>query len=289
MLRVRPFQHTARLLEWQRLLVALGMVPATGNGRTFDAGSGRISLQPAHPALPGLAGRAELGFEVRVLAEFARRTNLDAQGDGRIPAVMSGDGASCGISAPDGFSFLAATANPAVPTVGADPALAVVGLWFTEDPSAAARTLGWIGARPRTGHAAADASAFTAKNGGVILVRQGHGPARSGLGFEYDGDLAALCGRLQAAGFAAALAGQGPRAASCGFHTRTPGLAPGRTPGRTPGRAPCLAPVGTPRPGRMLQPDKGPAKVRRAAPSTEPPPLPPESCGSPGALPWGRT
>ncbi|WP_197273521.1 VOC family protein [Arthrobacter sp. ZBG10] len=239
MLRVRPFQHTARLLEWQRLLVALGMVPATGNGRTFDAGSGRISLQPA---LPGLAGRAELGFEVRVLAEFARRTNLDAQGDGRIPAVMSGDGASCGISAPDGFSFLAATANPAVPTVGADPALAVVGLWFTEDPSAAARTLGWIGARPRTGHAAADASAFTAKNGGVILVRQGHGPARSGLGFEYDGDLAALCGRLQAAGFAAALAGQGPDGPGSLLRVPHPDAGPGTGKGTVPGAGGNAAP-----------------------------------------------
>lgn len=248
MLRVRPFQHTARLLEWQRLLVALGMVPATGNGHTFDAGSGRISLQPAHPALPGLAGRAELGFEVRVLAEFARRTNLDAQGDGRIPAVMSGDGASCGISAPDGFSFLAATANPAVPTVGADPALAVVGLWFTEDPSAAARTLGWIGARPRTGRAAADASAFTAKNGGVILVRQGHGPARSGLGFEYDGDLAALCGRLQAAGFAAALAGQGP-----GSLLRVPhpdaGPGTGKDAGQDPGKGTVPGAGGNAAPG----------------------------------------
>jgi hypothetical protein len=76
----------------------------------------------------------------------------------------------------------------------------VVGVWFTADPGAAAMTLQDIGARFRPVPDADETADFTAKNGGVLMVRPASGPPRSGLGFEYDGDLGTLRDRLAAAG-----------------------------------------------------------------------------------------
>jgi hypothetical protein len=41
---------------------------------------------------------------------------------------------------------------------------------------------------------------FTAKNGGVLMVRPASGAPRTGLGFEYTGELSVLRDRLDAAG-----------------------------------------------------------------------------------------
>ena len=99
----------------------------------------------------------------------------------------------------------------------ADPGVAVVGVWFAEDAVAAAQTLRNIGARPRPvpgsgGSAGGDADAdtaeseaFTAKNGGVLMVGAGTGAGSAGLGFEYAGDLGALRQRLEEAGHEAAV------------------------------------------------------------------------------------
>ena len=57
-----------------------------------------------------------------------------------------------------------------------------------------------MGARHRPVPDDDETADFTAKNGGVLLVRPGSGTARAGLGFEYDGDLGALRGRLTGSG-----------------------------------------------------------------------------------------
>ncbi|MCD5342391.1 VOC family protein [Arthrobacter sp. AK04] len=207
MLRVRPLHFTSRMDSWDRLLTALGMVRTEDDAgwQVFDAGSGRLALH----AVPEGAqdGSTALAVEVGDLAEFARRTNLAAEADGAAPAelVTADHGESCRITAPDGFSFLADKAAHAAQCADADPALAVVGVWFTEDPASVSRTLHQVGARPRPVPDQDDTADFTAKNGGVLMVRPASGMPRSGLGFEYDGALEPLRERLASAGIQASI------------------------------------------------------------------------------------
>ncbi len=205
MLRVRPLHFTARMDAWAELLTALGLARTENSPgwQVFDAGSGRLAL---HGVPEGAAedGSTALAVEVGDVAEFARRTNLSAQDEGTTPAeiITADHGEACRITGPDGFSFLADKAAPGADQAGgAGPALAVVGVWLTEDPAAAAQTLRHIGARPRPVPDADETADFTAKNGGVLLVRPASGNPRSGLGFEYDGGLEPLQERLAAAGF----------------------------------------------------------------------------------------
>jgi hypothetical protein len=147
--------------------------------------------------------------EVGDLEEFARRTNEYAAESGKSPAelVRAEHGDSCRITGEDGFSFFAdpaadgaASSDADANSGAADAGLAVVEVWYTEDPAAAAGTLRSIGARSRPVPDNDETADFTAKNGGVLMVRPGSGAARAGFGFEYDGDLDALAGRLRAAG-----------------------------------------------------------------------------------------
>ncbi|SFT77367.1 hypothetical protein [Arthrobacter sp. ov118] len=216
MLRVRPIHYTSRMDQWERLLSALGMVRTVDNGdwQEFDAGSGRLALhRVAAGGSAGSAGsvgaggdvpdgRTDFGVEVGDLAEFARRTNAASAEDGNAPAelVQARHGESCRITGEDGFGFFADKAAHGAQGADADPALAVVEVWFTPDAAAAAQTLRNIGARLRPSPDDDETADFTAKNGGVLMVRPASGSARSGLGFEYTGDLSALRDRLAAAG-----------------------------------------------------------------------------------------
>jgi hypothetical protein len=172
-----------------------------GSWREFDAGSGRLALHHA-PSGTDDDGATSFGVEVGDLEEFARRTNLAGAETGTTPAelVPADYGDSCRITGGDGFSFMADKAGHGSVCADADPALAVVSVWFTGDAAAAADTLRSIGARFRPVPDDDETADFTAKNGGVLMVRPGTGPARSGFGFEYDGDLEALRDRLTAAG-----------------------------------------------------------------------------------------
>jgi hypothetical protein len=203
MLRVRPVHFTSRIEEWEQLFTDLGMVKTLddGNWREFDAASGRIALQHT-PADAGNDGTTSLAVEVGDVEEFARRTNLAASEMGNTPAelIPADVGDSCRITGGDGFSFMADKATHWAQCADADTGLAVVGVWFTEDTAGATATLSSIGARFRPVPDADETADFTAKNGGVLMVRPGSGPARSGFGFEYDGDLDALRQRLTSAG-----------------------------------------------------------------------------------------
>ncbi|MET3811305.1 VOC family protein [Arthrobacter sp. UYEF3] len=224
MLRVRPIHFTSRLDQWERLLTDLGMVKTVDEPtwREFDAGAGRLAL---HAAESGTAqdGTTSFGVEVGELAEFARRTNHAGGRAGATAELIEAEhGPSCRVTAPDGFSFLADPARRESDGSWARssetaPVLAVVGVWFAADPTAASRTLRDIGARPRPapgGTGAKDmeragTEAFTAKNGGILMVGAGAGTAagtgHAGLGFEYDGDLDELRERLAGAGHEAAV------------------------------------------------------------------------------------
>jgi hypothetical protein len=203
MLRVRPVHFTSRMEPWERLLTDLGMIKTLDDDswREFDAGSGRIALQHA-PAGAGNDGATSFGVEVGDLEEFARRTNLAGAETGNAPAelVPADIGDSCRITGEDGFTFMADKAAHFAQCADADTGLSVVAVWFTEDTASAADTLRSIGARFRPVPDDDETADFTAKNGGVLMVRPGSGPARSGFGFEYDGDLDALRVRLTAAG-----------------------------------------------------------------------------------------
>jgi hypothetical protein len=208
MLRSRPVHFTSRLDAWERLLTGLGLVKTVDDGswRVFDAGSGRLALHEAEPGSPQ-DGTTVFGVEVGDLAEFARRTNLAGEEAGTSPAelVQADHGQSCRITGPDGFTFLADPAARAADgtwatSADADPALAVVEVWFTADPGSAAQTLRDIGARFRPFPDDDETADFAAKNGGVLMVRPAEGAPRAGLGFEYDGDLDGLRRRLAEAG-----------------------------------------------------------------------------------------
>lgn len=203
MLRVRPIHFTSRMDQWERLLTGLGLVRTVdGSGwQEFDAGSGRLALRRAAPGSVE-DGTTAFGVEVGDLAEFARRTNLAGAERNSTPAelIRADHGESCRITGEDGFTFLADKAAHGAHCADADPGLAVVEVWFTEDTAGAAGTLRSMGARFRPVPDNDETADFTAKNGGVLMVRPGAGPARAGLGFEYDGDLDALRDRLTAAG-----------------------------------------------------------------------------------------
>jgi hypothetical protein len=206
-LRVRPVVSTSRIERWRELLTAAGLVCAADDGGAwleFDAASGRLGLRRVDAGDPA-DGRVQLGFEVRDLDEFARRTVAD----GTKAAILDGDhGRTARITAPSGFSFLA---DPASPSFGnhpgpeqPDPALAVMPVWMTPDVPGAVASLRGIGAHPRFGDAGEWAD-FAAKNGGLVGVR--HGAAEQlELSFEYDDDLTALRDRLASAGIAGSLA-----------------------------------------------------------------------------------
>jgi len=217
MLRVRPIHYTSRMDQWEGLLSALGMVRTVDDGdwQEFDAGSGRLALHRVAAVTAGadagdgavqdgtaLDGRTDFGVEVGDLAEFARRTNLAGAEDGTAPAelVSARHGDTCRITGEDGFAFFADKAAHGAQCAEADPALAVVEVWFTPDAAAAAQTLRNMGARLRPAPDDDETADFTAKNGGVLMVRPASGAARTGLGFEYTGDLAGLRDRLAAAG-----------------------------------------------------------------------------------------
>ncbi|WP_459383788.1 VOC family protein [Arthrobacter humicola] len=214
MLRVRPIHYTSRMDQWEGLLSALGMVRTVDDGdwQEFDAGSGRLALHRVAAGAAGadagagagivLDGKTDFGVEVGDLAEFARRTNLAGAEDGTTPAelVSARHGDTCRITGEDGFGFFADKAAHGAQCADADPALAVVEVWFTPDAAAAAQTLRNMGARLRPAPDDDETADFTAKNGGVLMVRPASGAARTGLGFEYTGDLAGLRDRLAAAG-----------------------------------------------------------------------------------------
>jgi hypothetical protein len=208
MLRVRPIHFTSRPEQWGRLLTALGMVKTVDDGdwQEFDAGSGRLALHrvDAGAGEPGGAsdGRTGFGVEVGDLAEFARRTNAAGVEDGTSPAelVRAGHGETCRITGEDGFAFFADKAGHGAQCADADPALSVAAVWFTPDAAAAARTLRNMGAQLRPSPDDDDTADFTAKNGGVLMVRPVSGAPHCSLGFEYTGDLSALRDRLAAAG-----------------------------------------------------------------------------------------
>ncbi|WP_018763775.1 hypothetical protein [Arthrobacter sp. 135MFCol5.1] len=208
MLRVRPVHFTSRTDTWKQFLTVLGMAQTEDDGgwQVFDSASGRLALHGAE-AGSGQDGRTVFAVEVGDVAEFARRTNDSAQEEATAPAeLLTADhGEACRISAPDGFSFLADKAVHGAQCADADPALAVVAVWYTADPEAAVRTMLHIGARPRPVPDDDETADFTAKNGGVLLVRAASGPSRSGLGFEYGGPLEPLRERLAAAGIAAGI------------------------------------------------------------------------------------
>jgi hypothetical protein len=203
MMRVRPVHFTSRLDQWEQLLTALGMVKTVDDGpwKEYDAGSGRLAL---HAAEAGSAeeGTTAFGVEVGDLAEFARRTNQASAGNGTSPAelVDADHGAACRITGDDGYSFFADKAAHGAQCADADPGLAVVEVWLTPDAEAAARTLRNMGARLRPVPDDDETADFTAKNGGVLMVRPASGAPRTTLGFEYTGELSALRDRLAAAG-----------------------------------------------------------------------------------------
>lgn len=203
MLRVRPVHFTSRPDQWEQLLTELGMVKTVDDGpwKEYDSGSGRLAL---HSAEAGSAedGTTAFGVEVGDLAEFARRTNQAGEEDGTSPAelVEADHGAACRITGEDGFSFFADKAAHGAQCADADPGLAVVEVWFTPDAAAATQTLRNMGARPRPVPDDDETADFSAKNGGVLMVRPASGAPRTGLGFEYTGELSALRDRLAAAG-----------------------------------------------------------------------------------------
>lgn len=190
----RPTSQVGSISLWRLASFAWWTV-ATGWNSTPARAGWPCAAAPGAPD----DGAVAFGVEVGDLAEFARRTVADGT---RAELFDADHGQAVRVTAQDGFTFLADKAASRTTSPDADQALAVVGTWLTPDVSAAAQDLRNIGARPR--HASTDLADFSAKNGGILVVRKAPETAAGGLAFAYDGDLAALEARLTAAGVAAA-------------------------------------------------------------------------------------
>ncbi|WP_026819369.1 glyoxalase/bleomycin resistance/dioxygenase family protein [Arthrobacter castelli] len=232
MLRVRPIHFTSRMADYRKLLTGLGLsVSVDNDGYTeFDAGSGRMAI---HLAESGAAddGTTALGFEIRDLDEFIRRTN---EAGTTAKVYEAGHGTAAKITAADGLVFLCdpvpantfpeagqgaapgaspdALHNPGTgpdtlhnpetapdalhnPETAPDPALSVLPLWMTPDVDGARKVLDNIGAKPRI---IADAGTWVdhrAKNGGLVAAHQ-DAEVEVLMAFEYDGALETLQSRL---------------------------------------------------------------------------------------------
>lgn len=203
MLRVRPIHFTSRMAEYRKLLTGLGLTVATdNNGYTeFDAGSGRIAI---HSADPGSAedGTTSLGFEIRDLDEFIRRTK---EAGTTAEVYEAGHGTAARIAAGDGLVFLCDPApEDTTPDGTVDPDLSVLPLWMTPDVDGARKVLGGIGARPRIIADAGTWADYSAKNGGLIAAHYDE-KVHVLMAFEYNGALETLQNRLAEAGINAAI------------------------------------------------------------------------------------
>lgn len=210
MLRVRPVLSTSRIEPWRHLLTTAGMVCASDDGGDwleFDAASGRLALRRVAPG-DEADGRVDLGFEVRDLDEFVRRTLADGT---RAEIVEADNGRAARIAAPSGFTFLAESASASFGNhpegTQPDPALSVMPVWMTRDVAGASATLRGIGAHPRFSGSHGEWTDFSAKNGGVVAV-QDSTAENIILAWEYDDDLAVLRDRLTSAGIGCSPTGQ---------------------------------------------------------------------------------
>ncbi|WP_413249845.1 VOC family protein [Sinomonas flava] len=199
MLRVRPTRYTSAMPELRRLLEDVGLVVTEeGSGwAVLDAGSGRVRLRAVPAGSPG-DGMTSFGVEIREPEAFTRRTRQDG---GRASIEDAIGGLRVRITGPDGFSFLAEPSAHGATCADADRALAVRMEWLTPDLPGAALALSAIGARPRTAGAPGPATEFTAKNGGVLALREAPVLRGGDLVLEYDGDVGTLASRLARAGW----------------------------------------------------------------------------------------
>ncbi|GAB3272129.1 VOC family protein [Arthrobacter pigmenti] len=203
MLRVRPIHFTSRMADYRKLLTGLGLsVSVDNDGYTeFDAGSGRMAI---HAAEAGAAddGTTALGFEIRDLDEFIRRTNAAGT---KAEVFEAGHGTAARIAADDGVVFLCDPApESTTPEAAPDPDLSVLPLWMTPDVNSARKILGDIGARPRIIADAGTWVDYSARNGGLVAAHQ-DGTTEILLAFEYDGALETLQDRLAGTGIEATI------------------------------------------------------------------------------------
>ena len=205
MLRVRPIHFTSRMDQWERLLSALGMVRTVDDARLAGV---RRRLRPPRPAPCAERGlrrgrhHVHFGVEVGDLEEFARRTKRPA----RTTATPRRELVSAG---PRRYLPHHGRGRVRLLRGQGRPRRAVRG---RRSGPRRRRGLVHAGRGRRRANAAEhrrparpapdddETADFTAKNGGVLMVRPASGTARTGLGFEYTGDLAALRDRLAAAG-----------------------------------------------------------------------------------------
>lgn len=204
----RPVQYTSRVDEYRALLRALGLVELPTEAETggpdvwtvFQAGSGRVALHAVDAGDP-LDGGAALGIETdeldAVAGRLARASGVEvhrfARSDGKAIEAVAADGQHLFLLAP----------TPGL--VAAEvPELAALALWVTPDVAGAADVLSALGLR---GTVASDGGGWyqaSADGGGLVAAHDGTA-ASAQLSFEYDGDVQALQGRLEAHGIGCAL------------------------------------------------------------------------------------
>ncbi|WP_051479231.1 hypothetical protein [Arthrobacter sp. H5] len=209
MLRVRPIVFTPNIDEFAALFAALGLDLANDDDGwlVFDAGSGRVALHVAE------APSVELGLEVGDVHEFVRRT---VEAGTAAEALDTNDGRTAHVQGSGGMVFTAHLGQRGISNAGADPALAVMPLWYVTDAAAGVKVFTDMGARKRLSSDSGNWTDFTAKNGGLLAV---HAAGETGieLAFEYNGNVEAVQQRLRQAGIWAVLIDE-----NCGRSLRLP-------------------------------------------------------------------
>ncbi len=202
MIIVRPVQYTSRVTQYRELFGGLGLAElppdqagdATSDWTVFQTGSGRVGLHAVPDGDP-LDGQATLGFETDELDAVARRLAEVC----RVRRFGRSEGRAIEATAPDGLPlvFLAPTAGDVSPDLAE---LSALGLWMTADTDRATRVLQALGLDGRVRSQRGGWFQASADGGGLAAVHEGGEEPSAELSFEYDGDVDAVAGRLDAAG-----------------------------------------------------------------------------------------
>lgn len=201
MITARPIRFTADLPAWRELLGAVGAtIVSDADGWTvYAVGSGRLALHAASEEWP--SGLTTLGFEVTDLDTWA----ASAQGAG-APVVVgeTAHGRAGTVTAGDGTTFTVDPAEDAPDGAPADPALAVLPIWYTPQSEEARRILGTLDIPERITGDNGVWTDLTCDGGGLVAVHRADTVGVE-LGFEYAGDVETLIPLLEGAGLETAL------------------------------------------------------------------------------------
>lgn len=204
MICARPIRFTSDFAAHRHFLTAVGATRVTTapGWEVYALGSGRLALHEASDQQP--SGVTTLAWEVSDLDAWAEQA-----GPAGVPFEIgqTDHGVAATVTAPDGTTFTVDPAADAEQPPPADPAFAVLPIWYT--PSAevegARQVVTGLGGIQRVTADSDVWTDFVCPAGGLVAVHASDDGPDVELGFEFDGDVESLVPALEAAGLAPVL------------------------------------------------------------------------------------